>query len=223
MPKITVTIAILFLFSFSAFSQKANLSGVLTDGNEKGAVYNSVVALLTPVDSILYKFTRSDKKGNFNLKNVKAGNYILMTSHSQYADYVDAITVKENERNIGAIALKSKIELLREVIIKTGSIRIKGDTTSYKASDFKVDANANVEELLKKLPGIQVDKNGVIKAMGETVQKVLVDGEEFFGDDPGMAVKNLRADAVKEVQVFNKKTKQSLQELTMARQKKQLT
>ncbi len=209
MPKITLTIAILFLFSFSAFSQKANISGVLTDGNEKAPVYNSVVALLTPVDSILYKFTRSDKKGNFNLKNVKAGNYILMTSHSQYADYVDALIVNENDKNMGTVALKSKIEVLREVIIKTGSIRIKGDTTSYRASDFKVDANANVEELLKKLPGIQVDKNGVIKAMGETVQKVLVDGEEFFGDDPGMAVKNLRADAVKEVQVFNKKSDQA--------------
>ncbi|MEN9910025.1 MAG: hypothetical protein RLZZ540_3184 [Bacteroidota bacterium] len=209
MPKITVSIAILFLFSFSAFSQKANLSGVLTDGNEKTPVYNSVVALLTPVDSILYRFTRSDKKGNFNLKNVKAGNYILMTSHSQYADYVDAVIVNENDKNMGSIALKSKIEVLREVVIKTGSIRIKGDTTSYRASDFKVDANANVEELLKKLPGIQVDKNGVIKAMGETVQKVLVDGEEFFGDDPGMAIKNLRADAVKEVQVFNKKSDQA--------------
>lgn len=98
MPKITITIAILFLFSFSAFSQKVNLSGVLTDGNEKTPVYNSVVALLTPIDSILYKFTRSDKEGKFNIKNVKAGNYILMTAHSQYADYVDSITVKENEK-----------------------------------------------------------------------------------------------------------------------------
>lgn len=209
MPKITLTFAILFFISFSAFSQKTNLSGVLTDDNQKTPVYNSVVALLTPKDSILYTFTRSDIEGNFNLKNVKAGNYILMTAHSQYADYVDAITVKENEKNIGTIALKSKIELLREVIIKTGSIRIKGDTTSYRAGDFKVDANANVEELLKKLPGIQVDKNGAIKAMGETVEKVLVDGEEFFGDDPGMAVKNLRADAVKEVQVFDKKSDQA--------------
>ncbi len=209
MPKITVTIAILFLFSFSAFSQKTNLSGVLTDGSEKNPIYNSVVALLTPKDSILYKFTRSDKEGKFNLKNVKAGNYILMTAHSQYADYVDAITVEEGEKKMGTIALMSKINALREVIIKTGSIRIKGDTTSYRASDFKVDANANVEELLKKLPGIQVDKNGTIKAMGETVEKVLVDGEEFFGDDPGMAVKNLRADAVKEVQVFDKKSDQA--------------
>lgn len=209
MPKITVTIAILFLFSFSSFSQKTNLSGILTDESEKTPIYNSVVALLTPKDSILYKFTRSDKEGKFNIKNVKTGTYILMTTHSQYADYLDSLAVKNNETNLGTIALISKMKLLKEIIIKTGSIRVKGDTTSYRASDFKVDANANVEELLKKLPGIQVDKNGTIKAMGEKVEKVLVDGEEFFGDDPGMAVKNLRADAVKEVQVFNKKSDQA--------------
>nr|WP_294931680.1 TonB-dependent receptor [uncultured Flavobacterium sp.] len=204
-----ITIAILFLFSFSSFSQKANLSGVLTDGSENTPIYNSVVALLTPKDSILYKFTRSDKEGKFNIRNIKAGNYILMTTHSQYADYLDSITINDGENDLRTIALISKMKLLKEIIIKTGSIRIKGDTTSYRASDFKVDANANVEELLKKLPGIQVDKNGTIKAMGETVEKVLVDGEEFFGDDPGMAVKNLRADAVKEVQVFNKKSDQA--------------
>jgi len=209
MQKIKGLIIIVFLFSISAFSQKANLSGVIIDSKDKTPVYNSVVALLIPNDSILYKFTRSDREGIFNLKNVKAGNYILMTSNNQYADYVDAIIVDETEKKLGTIALKSKIELLREVVIKSGSIRIKGDTTSYRASDFKVDANANVEELLKKLPGIQVGKDGVIKAMGETVQKVLVDGEEFFGDDPSMAVKNLRADAVKEVQVFDKKSDQA--------------
>lgn len=209
MSKITLSVAILFLFTFSAFSQKSKLSGVLTAGTEKTPIYNSVIALLTPVDSFLYQFTRSDKEGKFLLKNVKPGNYILMTSHSQYADYLDDITITTEDKNLDAINLLSKMELLREVVIKTGSIKIKGDTTSYRASDFKVDANANVEELLKKLPGIQVDKNGTIKAMGETVTKVLVDGEEFFGDDPGMAVKNLRADAIKEVQVFNKKSDQA--------------
>ena len=132
-----------------------------------------------------------------------------MTSHPRFADFVDNIEIKENENNIGNIVLMSKTQLLKEIIIKSGSLRIKGDTTSYRASDFKVGANANVEELLKKLPGIQVGKNGEIKAMGETVKKVLVDGEEFFGDDPSMAVKNLRADAVKEVQVFDKKSDQA--------------
>ena len=207
MPKISLTIALLIL-SFSVFSQKANVSGNITDEN-KIPVYNSVIALLTPKDSILYKFTRSDKSGKFDFKNIKTGKYVLMTSHSQYADYVDEIIIKENENNLDAIALISKSKLLQEVIIKTGSIRIKGDTTSYRASDFKVGANANVEELLKKLPGIQVNSKGEIKAMGETVKKVLVDGEEFFGDDPAMAVKNLRADAIKEVQVFDKKSDQA--------------
>ncbi len=209
MQRITILITFLFFFSFTAFSQKGAISGVLTDASENKPVYNSVVALLTPVDSILYKFTRSDKQGNFNFENLKDGSFILMTFHNQYADYLDTILINGDKKNIKNISLLSKIELLREVIIKTGSIRIKGDTTSYRASDFKVDANANVEELLKKLPGIQVDKNGTIKAMGETVQRVLVDGEEFFGDDPGMAVKNLRADAVREVQVFDKKSDQA--------------
>ncbi len=207
MPKHTFSL-FLFLFFSYAFSQKTTVSGALSDDEQK-PVHNAVVALLTPKDSILYKFTRSDKDGKFEFKNVKNVPFILMTSHYQYADYVDDITVEGESKSVGTLQLISKSKLLKEVIIKTGSIRIKGDTTSYRASDFKVDANANVEELLKKLPGIQVDKNGQIKAMGETVKKVLVDGEEFFGDDPGMAAKNLRADAVKEVQVFNKKSDQA--------------
>lgn len=207
MPKSTFSI-FFFLFFYYGFSQETTVSGTLSDEDQK-PVHNAVVALLTPKDSILYKFTRSDKEGKFEFKNVKNQPLILMTSHYQYADYVDDVTIEGDLKSLGTLKLISKSKLLKEVIIKTGSIRIKGDTTSYRASDFKVDANANVEELLKKLPGIQVDKNGEIKAMGETVKKVLVDGEEFFGDDPGMATKNLRADAVKEVQVFNKKSDQA--------------
>ena len=200
--------ALIFLIFYSSYSQKTDVQGLLIDDDQK-PIHNAVIALLTPKDSILYQFTRSNKQGEFQFKSVKNSAFILMTSHSQYADYVEDITVSESSKNLGTIPLINKSRLLQEVIIKSGSIRIKGDTTSYRASDFRVDANANVEELLKKLPGIQVDKNGEIKAMGEKVSKVLVDGEEFFGDDPGMAVKNLRADAVKEVQVFNKKSEQA--------------
>jgi hypothetical protein len=115
-----------------------------------------------------------------------------------------------NTTDLGNIFLIPKSKLLAEVIIKTGApIRVKGDTTIYTADSFKVRPGANVEELLRRLPGIQVDKNGQITAMGEKVKKVLVDGEEFFGSDPGIATKNLRADAVKEVQVFDKKSDQA--------------
>ena len=198
----------LLLFSSSSFSQKGTLSGTIND-LEKNAVQNVVIALLTPKDSILHRFTRSEKEGTFVIKNIKFGKYIITTSHNQFVDYIDEIEIKEPQTNLGTIGVINKSKFLREVIVKGGSIRIKGDTTSYRASDFKVDVNANVEDLLKKLPGFQVDKNGEIKAMGETVKKVLVDGEEFFGDDPGMAVKNLRADAVKTVQVFDKKSDQA--------------
>ncbi len=198
------------LFSAAAFSQNTTVSGVINDQSEKKPVKNAVVALLIPKDSILYKFTRSGADGSFRFSNVKPGNYIMMTTHPLFGDLMDNIEVKETPLNLGSVALTNKMKLLQEVIVKSGSpIKIKGDTTIYTADSFKVSANANVEELLKKLPGIQVDKNGEIKAMGEKVEKVLVDGEEFFGDDPGMAVKNLRADAVKEVQVFDKKSEQA--------------
>jgi hypothetical protein len=198
------------LFAATAFSQTNTVSGIIQDANEKKPVKNAVVALLTPKDSVLYRFTRSGADGSFTLKNVIPGTYILMTTHPLFGDLLDNVEVKETALQLGTVSLTSKSKLLQEVIVKTGgAIKIKGDTTVYTADSFKVSANADVEELLKKLPGIQVDKNGEIKAMGEKVEKVLVDGEEFFGDDPGMAIKNLRADAVKEVQVFDKKSDQA--------------
>ncbi|MEO5501783.1 MAG: outer membrane beta-barrel family protein [Ginsengibacter sp.] len=199
----------MLLFCLSSYAQQAFISGKVRNSAEDKPIQNAVVSLFTPRDSLLYTFTRTDSTGSYQLKDVADGKYILMISHPYYADILSDINVNATE-DLGNTNLVSKSQLLQEVIVKTGSpLRIKGDTTIYTADSFKVSANANVEELLKKLPGIQVDKDGKIKAMGETVQKVLVDGEEFFGDDPGMAVKNLRADAVKEVQVFDKKSDQA--------------
>ncbi|HXS57969.1 MAG TPA: outer membrane beta-barrel family protein [Hanamia sp.] len=209
MKKLTALILTAFILSFSANAQILKITGSVNDKDENKSVANAVIALLTPKDSILYKFTRADASGKFMIQHVKPGTYILMTTHPYYADLLEEVDIKEDV-DLPLLSLTSKSKLLQEVIVKSGSpLRIKGDTTIYTADSFKVSANANVEELLKKLPGIQVDKDGKIKAMGETVSKVLVDGEEFFGDDPGMAVKNLRADAVKEVQVFDKKSEQA--------------
>jgi hypothetical protein len=209
MHKISTLLYCIFFLSLPSFAQLSKVSGSVNDPNENKPIPNVVVALLKPNDSVLYKFTRSDAAGKYTLKDVKPGKYILMMTHPYFADRLEDVDIT-SDLELPAVALLSKVKLLQEVIIKTGKpIQIKGDTTIYTADSFKVSANANVEELLRKLPGIQVDKDGKIKAMGETVEKVLVDGEEFFGDDPGMAVKNLRADAVKEVQVFDKKSDQS--------------
>jgi hypothetical protein len=194
----------------SLITTAQNISGTISDTTNKKEISNVVVAILKPVDSTLFKFVRTDKEGGFTIKNIPPGKYILMITHPFYADLLDDVTVTAEGLQLNKVSVIPKSKLLQELIIKSGSpMRIKGDTTIFTADSFKVSANANVEELLKKLPGIQVDKDGKIKAMGQTVEKVLVDGEEFFGDDPGMAVKNLRADAVKEVQVYDKKSDQA--------------
>lgn len=194
-----------------ALGQTATVKGSVVDNTEHKNLQNTVISLLRAEDSVLVKFARADRSGQFTLPNLKPGSYIIMITHPYLGDYFDKTTVKENAvTDLGTISMIPKSKLLAEVIIKSGSpIRIKGDTTVYTADSFKVREGANVEELLRRLPGIQVDKDGKIIAMGEKVTKVLVDGEEFFGSDPGIATKNLRADIVKEVEVFDKKSDQA--------------
>lgn len=205
---------IIAFLNFSAFAiaQNAIVKGIVTDTINKQNLYNTVISLLRSKDSILYKFTRSDAKGAFELKNLKAGDYVLLITYPQYADYVDRISLTDTSIvNTGTIKMILKTHLLQEVIVRQeiGAIKLKGDTTEFTADSFKLQLNATVEDLLKKLPGIQVDRNGQITAQGEIVQKVLVDGEEFFGDDPTLVTQNLRADIVDKVQLFDKKSDQA--------------
>jgi hypothetical protein len=210
MKKLTLLLILPLAFMASLSAQSITIKGTVADTTNKKKIAHAVVLLFAPKDSALLHFVRTDANGSFAIKNVDTGRYVLQITQSLFADYVDEFVVGKTDIDLREVALTPKSKLLQEVIVKSGSpIKIKGDTVVYTADSFKVGANANVEELLKKLPGIQVDRNGEIKAMGEVVKKVLVDGEEFFGDDPGMAVKNLRADAVKEVQVYDKKSDQA--------------
>ena len=210
MRKLHILLALVFLQTYQIQAQTIKLSGSIKDSSANLPVINAVVLMIHPNDSSIVSFTRTDKNGGFQLNIPTKNKLKILVTHPFFADYVEEVKINEKDIQLSPISLTSKSKLLETVIIRSGgAIKIKGDTTIYTADSFNVSANANVEELLKKLPGIQVDKNGEIKAMGEKVEKVLVDGEEFFGEDPGMAVKNLRADAVKEVQVFDKKSEQA--------------
>ena len=210
MNKFSLLILLFLLLGITSNAQNGSLAGNLFNQAEKKPVHHAVVALIRSKDSVLYRFARTDAAGNFLLKNIQAGNYSLLTTHPIYADYIDSIGILPGENKILDIALINKSKLLQEVIVRSGSpIRIKGDTTIYTADSFKVKDGASVEELLRKMPGFQVGKDGKLIAMGETVKNVLVDGEEFFGNDPGMALKNLQANAVQEVQVYDKKSDQA--------------
>ena len=205
-----VAFVLLTLVSFNVSAQGFILKGTVRDTVDKKVLKNASIVLLNLKDSVLYKTTRTQDDGHFDLSEVNKGSYILMIAYPQYADYLEKIELNESV-DLNIIPLNTKVHLLKEVIIKNtvSAIRVKGDTTEYKADSFRVTPNADVQELLKKMPGFQVNSKGEITTQGEKVNKVLVDGEEFFSDDPAVVTKNLRADAVDKVQVFDKKSDQA--------------
>jgi len=169
--------------------------------------------VLNAKDSTLRKFIRATTDGTFSINNLGKGKFILVASYPKYADYTEDFVLDSahTTHNFGRLSLILKSKLLEGVIVKgtRAAIKIKGDTTEFNASSFIVQPNAKVEDLLKQLPGIKVDKDGKITAQGQSVPKVLVDGEEFFGDDPTLVTKNLRADMVDKVQLYDKASDQA--------------
>ena len=190
-------------FSTASISQSASLSGTILDTAENKMLQHAVISLLHKKDSTLAHFTRSTSGGRFLFPQVVPGKYVMLVSFPRFADMVDEIEVKEPSTDLGRIALTLKSVVLQEVIVHSGAaIRIKGDTTEITADSFSVREGATVEELLKKMPGFHINSKGEITAQGQRVEMVLVDGEEFFGDDPTMATQNISARAVDKVQVY---------------------
>jgi len=202
-------LCLLFSIFTTQAQQSFSVSGTVKDTfNFSSTIYSSV-SLIRVSDSILQSFTRTDENGKFSLKVSQAGAYILLGAHPNFAEYTDVVQV-EKDMDLGQIPLLSKRHVLEEVIIKDRQkIVIKGDTVEFNADSFQTRQYDNVDELLKKLPGIEISKDGSIKAYGEKVQKMLVDGEEFFSDDPAVVSKTLRASTVDKVQVFDKKSDQA--------------
>lgn len=186
------------------------LKGIVKDTLNQTIPQNAVVLLVNPGDSTLAAFTRVDAKGRFDMPKILPGPYLLWISHPAFATYRDSVHLEPGANDLGNIFLTLRSKILKEIIIKgVNPVRMKGDTVEYTADSFAVRPGATAEDLLKRMPGIQVDKNGKITAQGQQVQKVLVDGEEFFGDDPTVATRNIAADAVDKVQVFDKKSDQA--------------
>lgn len=192
-------------------AQGGKLKGIVQDTVVSSNIPKASITVINHTDSLMVGFTRTNAKGEFEVGNLKDGKYVFIISHPIYAMYSDEFEIKGNNTvNLGSVQLFSQEMLLKEVdIISSEAIKIKGDTIEYVADSFRVKENATVEDLFKKLPGIQVNKNGEIVAQGKRVEKVLVDGDEFFSDDPTVATQNLKAESVETVQVYEKKDEMS--------------
>lgn len=204
-----LTLMAFFCFITYGFAQD-KISGRVMDINDKMNLKNASIMLVQAQDSILIDYTRADENGYFELNKPANGDHLVVVSYPKYADFYQEVKASETNNNLGDILLTSVAHLIEEVVVRgRAAITIKGDTTEYDASQFKVEQNAKVEDLLKVLPGITVDASGKITAQGKTVKKVLVDGEEFFGDDPTLVTRNLRSDMVDKVQVYEKMSDQA--------------
>ncbi|HET6721160.1 MAG TPA: TonB-dependent receptor family protein, partial [Chitinophagaceae bacterium] len=151
-------------------------------------------------------------KGSFEIKNLPTGDYHLFVSFTGYEGYKNSFSITATQRvvDLGVIILQHEYKTLTGVVVTDASpVKMNGDTISFKANAFNSKPGATVEDVLKKIPGVQVQKDGSIRAMGEQVQKVYVDGKEFFGNDPKLATKNLTAEMVDQIQVFDDMSEQS--------------
>ncbi len=209
---VTFLMACAYWFSVSAQEGGYSITGTVVDTASGQKLAKSSIVLVHAKDSMLYRFTRTDEAGSFKLGNLDTGEYMLFATFPEYADYVERFTLDSTSTmmDFGHVGLVLRSKLLEEVLVsRSQAITIRGDTTEYDAASFTIQPNAKVEDLLKQLPGIQVDQDGKITAQGQTVNKVLVDGEEFFGDDPTLVTRNLRGDMVDKVQLYDKMSDQA--------------
>ena len=213
MKNIFLLIAFHFVSSW-VIAQKFTLRGQVTD-TLSNPMPSSTVMLLNPKDSSLINFGVTDAKGLFEMKNITKNDYQVKITFVGFAHYVKNISLSDFSSPIvelGKLKLKPTTRELNEVVVRgeASPVNVKRDTIEFNASSFKVQTNANVEDLLKKMPGMEVQSDGTIKAQGEEVQRVMVDGREFFGRDPKLATRNLPADAIEKVQVYDKKSDQAV-------------
>ncbi|RAV99727.1 TonB-dependent receptor family protein [Pseudochryseolinea flava] len=195
-----------------AFAQKISVKGQLVD-SVQSPLPSATVLILNVKDSSLVNFGLTNQTGEFEVKNLTRQEYLFKVSYVGYSTITISFSASANEgvANLGIIQMRPEVKQLGEVVVEAerAPVVVKRDTIEFNATSFKTKDNAVVEDLLKKLPGIEVDNDGTIRAQGEQVQRVTVDGKTFFGNDPKLATRNLPADAIDKVQVFDKKSDQA--------------
>lgn len=208
--KLLLLIPVLLIFS-QLKAQIYNVSGRIIDKSDTSYSLPGVSILLVGnEDSAKKSGTITDEDGNFTIGNISSGNYTLKATYIGYATFQKTINITTGNVNLGTLQMAPSSTTLKNVIVEAKQIRAQqlGDTSQFNANAYKTNPDANAEDLVTKMPGVTND-NGTLKINGEEVKQVLVDGKPFFGDDPSTAVKNLPAEVIDKIQVFDKLSDQS--------------
>ena len=204
------TLVILCLCSLVAIAQKVTVSGLIMDGALNEPLAGASVVLLQPKDNAQASGVSSDLEGKFKLPAVKAGNYIFRISYMGFQTYYRNITLPKGNKsvNLGTITLEENSKVLKEaeVTAKLAQVEMKADTFIFNAEAYRLPEGSMLEELVKKLPGAEIDDDGNIKINGKSVSKIMVDGKEYFQNDTKMAMKNLPSKLIKKLKSYDKKS-----------------
>lgn len=206
----TAFLLIFLLFTNHIISaQDLSLSGTILDGTDNSSLIGVTVVASSVKDTSQKYGNVTDIDGKFSISNMPAGKYILKVVYVGFESYTRQIDLAE-ATDIGTIKLKASTTQLANVTVTEQAVRAvqSGDTTSFNANAYKTNPDAVAEDLINKMPGIST-QDGTLKANGEEVKQVLVDGKPFFGDDPSAAIKNLPAEVIDKIQVFDKLSDQA--------------
>lgn len=198
-------ILLLFIVSFSikTQSQSKGIKGIVID-EMKVPLEMVSVALINPKDNTFLSYTTTDEKGSFLLQDIPKDTILIQLNLLGFKPYSKKLIYKKELIDLKTIILKEDVSVLDEIVISAViPIQIKKDTVSFNANSFKVKYDDNIEGLLNKLPGIEIEEGKII-AQGTTVTKIFVDGKEFFGGDPSIVLKNISADAIAKIEVIDK-------------------
>ncbi len=198
-----LSILILTLVSLTVHAQSNyEVNGTLRDSSGL-SVIAATVKLRSAKDSL---FTRTNANGAFSFKGVKSGQFTLSITSLGFQSALRKYVYNEGEGSLalGIINLKNSTKQLNEVVISgTPTVTVKEDTLEFRAADYKLKDDAQVEDLLRKLPGVEVDKDGNVKAQGKAVTRVRVNGKDFFGGDVKTATQQLPANLIDKIQLID--------------------
>lgn len=207
----TLLVLIFSLAGIIANSQNLTLKGKLMDKDNKAPIAGATVTLIAQKDSLHPRTVLSDAKGSFAFNGLAVDKYRLLTSMIGYDVVSQVINLQASNKEPLQFSLAKVAKDLEGVVVKAKKpvVSQKGDTLEFNASELKVNPDANAEDMIKKLPGVTIDKDGNVTAGGDQVRKVTVDGRDFFGDDATAALRNLPASVIDKIQVFDKLSDQA--------------
>lgn len=212
-PRFVAFVAFLVFVAGSALAQQTNLrsiTGRIIDAKTGETLIGVNVVATLKADTTVTHGQVTDANGRFMVPVRVAGDYRVRFSYVGFVAQTKEVTVTDREAPLGLIELQVDVMLMNEVRVEAvqDRVEVRGDTTVFNAAAFKVNPDATTEDLLRKMPGIVVD-GGQVQAQGETVQRVLVDGREFFGQDPAAALRNLPSEIVDRIEVFDRQSDQA--------------